>query len=378
MARFYNPAGGGTTDASGIDYNNANSNLISDNVQDAVDELDTKKLNASDMVSTVYLYPTTAASDIATYSKMVTSLQDEDYDDTAVNIPTGGVDSENQLIASLASEVGIIVGNTGTINVTTVGKIRKTAGGTSEAAEFYFEIYKREDDNTETLLTTSDTTGSITSTDYLQFSASALLPATTFTTTDRIVIKYYGNSISGNPEYDFEFGGVTPVRTLLPVPFSVTPSVNLDGLSDVVVETPTDNEVLAYNSTSGDWMNQTAAEAGLAATSNATLSNPTITNYTEAFYSVTGTSLTVDLSNGTMQRLVTTGNSTITLPSPVAGKSFTIIVEYGGSHTITWAGGGTLKWSEGVAPTLSSSIDIFSFVQDGTNTYGGAAGLAYG
>jgi len=41
-------------------------------------------------------------------------------------------------------------------------------------------------------------------------------------------------------------------------------SGNLGGLGDVVISTPADNEVLAYDS-GGNWINQTAAEAGLAA-----------------------------------------------------------------------------------------------------------------
>lgn len=41
----------------------------------------------------------------------------------------------------------------------------------------------------------------------------------------------------------------------------------LDGLTDVVITSVTDNEVLAYDS-GGDWINQTAAEAGLAAASH--------------------------------------------------------------------------------------------------------------
>lgn len=38
----------------------------------------------------------------------------------------------------------------------------------------------------------------------------------------------------------------------------------LDGLTDVVITTPADDEVLAYDNGSGNWINQTAAEAGLA------------------------------------------------------------------------------------------------------------------
>ena len=39
---------------------------------------------------------------------------------------------------------------------------------------------------------------------------------------------------------------------------------NLDDLLDVVITAPADNEVLAYDNASGKWINQTAAEAGLA------------------------------------------------------------------------------------------------------------------
>lgn len=43
----------------------------------------------------------------------------------------------------------------------------------------------------------------------------------------------------------------------------------INDLSDVVITTPADNEVLAYDNVSGDWINQTAAEAGLAAAGHA-------------------------------------------------------------------------------------------------------------
>jgi len=68
------------------------------------------------------------------------------------------------------------------------------------------------------------------------------------------------------------------------------------------------------------------------------------------------------------------------LPSSVAGKSFVIIVTYSGAFTLTWAGGSTIKWPSGTVPTASSAngkFDIFTFFQDGTNTYGNSFGLNY-
>lgn len=43
-------------------------------------------------------------------------------------------------------------------------------------------------------------------------------------------------------------------------------TVAINGISDVVITTPADNEVLAYDNTSGNWINQTASEAGLLTT----------------------------------------------------------------------------------------------------------------
>lgn len=97
----------------------------------------------------------------------------------------------------------------------------------------------------------------------------------------------------------------------------------------------------------------------------ATLRNAIFTNYTETTYApAAGSSFTVSLANGTMQKFTTNANSTIILPTPVAGKSYVIQVVFGGAHTITWSGGGILKWSNGAAPTATSvngKIDTFTF-----------------
>ena len=106
--------------------------------------------------------------------------------------------------------------------------------------------------------------------------------------------------------------------------------------------------------------------------------NPTVTNYVETLFApAAGSSFTISLSNGTLQRFTTNANTTITLPASVAGKSFVVMVQYGGAHTLTWAGGSTLKWSSGITPTptsINGKIDIFTFFQDGTNTYGSTFG----
>jgi hypothetical protein len=81
---------------------------------------------------------------------------------------------------------------------------------------------------------------------------------------------------------------------------------------------------------------------------------------------------TISLANGTDQQFTTSGNVTFTLPTPVAGQSYTITVLYGGAHTIAFTGGGTIKWPGGAAPaatSLSGRYDIYNCKADVTATY---------
>lgn len=150
----------------------------------------------------------------------------------------------------------------------------------------------------------------------------------------------------------------------------------------VVLSDGDGNPRLAFNGSGSAVVRGNLATTDQAETlTNKTLTNPTVTNYVETLYAPSAnTAFTVDLANGTVQLLESSGNLTITLPSAAAGKSVTIIVKYGGTHTLTWAGGGTLKWAGGVAPTATSAngkFDIFNFYSDGTNTYGSVFGLNF-
>jgi len=112
----------------------------------------------------------------------------------------------------------------------------------------------------------------------------------------------------------------------------------------------------------------------------AVLTNPTVTNYVETLYTAnTGTAITVDLANGTVQNLTLTGNATITMPTAVAGKSFIIILSQDatGSRTVTWS---TVSWPAATAPTITSTAskrDIYSFFSNGTSWFGTTIGQNY-
>ena len=130
---------------------------------------------------------------------------------------------------------------------------------------------------------------------------------------------------------------------------------------------------LGYQITAGD-----VTLSGTQILTNKTLTNPIVTNYVETVYApAAGASFTVDLANGTVQKFTTNANATITLPASTAGKSYLIMVAYGGVHSVTWAGGTVIKWSGGTAPaatSVSGKFDIFAFTCDGTNTYGRSGG----
>jgi hypothetical protein len=115
---------------------------------------------------------------------------------------------------------------------------------------------------------------------------------------------------------------------------------------------------------------------------NASLTNPTVTNYVEAGNTAAaGTAFTIDLTTGTDQDVTTNGNATITMPAVAVGKSFTLTVNYGGTHTVTFAGG-TIRWAGGVAPAATSTSGkadryVFQANRAGTAWFGADAGRNY-
>lgn len=123
-------------------------------------------------------------------------------------------------------------------------------------------------------------------------------------------------------------------------------------------------------------------------TGTQTLTNKTIeagvfTNgYTEETGTAnTSTAYTIDLANGSVQVLTLTGNCTYTFPTPVAGKSFTLIQKQDatGSRTVTWPA--SVKWPSATAPTITSTaskVDKFVFTAiDGSSWLGSVAGQNY-
>lgn len=84
-----------------------------------------------------------------------------------------------------------------------------------------------------------------------------------------------------------------------------------------------------------------------------------------------GTSKTLDLTNGTVHTCTLTGNCTFTMPATTAGKSFTLFLNTGaGGFSASFTG---VRWASSTPPTITttaSKVDILSFISDGTYWYG--------
>lgn len=117
--------------------------------------------------------------------------------------------------------------------------------------------------------------------------------------------------------------------------------------------------------------------SGTQTLTNKTLTNPTITGFIESVVAIgtVTTSSTISLANGTVQTATLTASTacTFTMPTAVAGQSFSLFLKQaastgGGSATFTG-----VKWGSLGAPTITSTagkMDILTFVSDGTNWYG--------
>lgn len=127
------------------------------------------------------------------------------------------------------------------------------------------------------------------------------------------------------------------------------------------------------------YLGNTTTSVGNVTLISSTVSNVTVTNYTETVYGIgnSSTSQSLSLANGTIQTVTMTGNCTFTLPTISAGKSFVLITTQdatgGRTGTFITSPSGYVKWPGAIPPTLTSAAsgkDIITFICDGINWYG--------
>lgn len=114
---------------------------------------------------------------------------------------------------------------------------------------------------------------------------------------------------------------------------------------------------------------------------NKTLTKPTVNGSTQAYTSDTdGATVTFDMTSSNVHTVTLAGNRTLAVSNVSTGQWFTVILRQDGtgSRTVTWWG--SIVWSGGSAPTLTTTAnqwDIFVFVYDGTRYFGSIAGQGY-
>jgi hypothetical protein len=319
-------------------------------------------LTANDLPSTLSLYATNVPASVSGYFKLVTTIDDPDFNTTAVDISTGAITTTDQLIASLVSPTNLINGNPGVFNVNTYGNIKRVSG--SGSAEFFFRIYKRDSAGVETLVGTSSNSLPVTSSIYTSFFSTAVWNDGVFTATDSIVIKYYGVRIASgtNPTYNFQFGGDIPVRTIVPIPTAVIPNIFLEQLADVEDGTASNNDGIFFDSSVSLWKYKSVSE---------------VLGYTPV--SGTGTANYIPKFNGTSSLTNSTiyedaGGVAIGTNFSVAPFKFYVNGGIGaaGNSTIT----GNLTASQFIVPGGTSSQFLKADGSVDTTTYQAAISLA--
>ena len=90
-----------------VNYNNSLSGLVASNVQSAINELEETKASINMLSSNITMFPTSAVGDFG-YYRMVTSVDDTDYDTISVDMGTGDITQKIKLFLVLSQILGYL------------------------------------------------------------------------------------------------------------------------------------------------------------------------------------------------------------------------------------------------------------------------------
>jgi hypothetical protein len=117
---------------------------------------------------------------------------------------------------------------------------------------------------------------------------------------------------------------------------AVTAGFSLDDLGDTTITTPIDNNLLAYNTATGQWINQTASEAGVAAASHthvmADITDSTwISDYTVTEGDVTAHQAALSITESQISDLGTYADKSMSLNNQT-GTAYTLVLADAGKN----------------------------------------------
>ena len=158
---------------------------------------------------------------------------------------------------------------------------------------------------------------------------------------------------------------------------------NIVDIGDVDITTVADNDLLAYDSVSGNWINQSASEAGITSgianvvedttpqlggnldAQGNKIQNPVLEDYAETIHSLGATDTpTITVSNGNVQSVsISAGLALDAFSDAATGQSVTLLVSGSG----TASGTGAYKFAGG--NTTLTTDSVVSIFYDGTSYY---------
>jgi hypothetical protein len=164
----------------------------------------------------------------------------------------------------------------------------------------------------------------------------------------------------GGVSVDFVYDGSTwqIYTTVVTVGGGTIDAATLDGLDSTAFATTAQGSI---------------ADAALPRAGGVMTNDLTVKGITETVVTLSGTTPSLDPTNGGVQTWTLSGNSSPTFGGGwSAGESITFLIKDGASHSITWP---TMEWAGGLAPILGTNgYTIVSVFKVAGNFYGVTAG----
>jgi len=194
------------------------------------------------------------AADIGSYYYMYPDeTGDGSTELTSPSLSTGN----DQLLWSFVTEAGEPGINQLALGAYTATLFLKKTG--NKDVRLYWKLFKRDTGGTETEILQSAVSDYLTADNSQYLISGYLNEDQALDPTDRLVFKLYAN-VSGtgtDVTVTLTMEGDYDSRLTINV---LSSAFNLDRLSDVTISSPSNDEVLAYDSGSGKWINQTATD----------------------------------------------------------------------------------------------------------------------
>jgi hypothetical protein len=170
-----------------------------------------------------------------------------------------------------------------------------------------------------------------------RYQVSATAPTTPqngdtwFNSTDGITYMYY---VDGDTSQWIEVGGVN----------GQAPELN--GLSDVTITSPADNELISYDNSSGNWINQTPSEAGIAEASH-THTKSEITDFSHTHTASEITDISTYIADNAAPKLLTETSEQTLDYTLSAGDVNKVVLMNGSNLTVTVPTNASVAFSVG-------------------------------